>query len=405
MAVIILLGGKGMSLQEKMNQSMKYIEDNLSRDIDYSLVAGFINVSEWEYRRLFSFLTQTSLSEYIRRRRLTEASMDIQKGDKIMNVAQKYVYDSQAAFSRAYKNMHGISPSKARDKKTILNPYPPITFKLVLMEGIEMKDDNKRVIVGGYGDRYGMTIDLDEKNIHETNEHFWSTNGNETIGCLALPLYGAFTTEEECQLLGELADKKVLDICCGSGQSLLYAAQKKASELWGIDISKGQLDKTKKLLMENNYPVKLICSPMEKECGLPLNYFDVIYSVYGIGWTTDLEETFRRIASYLKKNGTFIFSWSHPIHKCVSVEYDSLNFKKSYFDESWYSLLLDGELISLSDRKLSTYINALAKAGFFIEELVEESHEELLKASASTFAKKAEMLPATFVIKAKKING
>ncbi len=45
----------------------------------------------------------------------------------------------------------------------------------------------------------------------------------------------------------------------------------------------------------------LICSPMEEECGIPENYFDFVYSVYAIGWTTDLEGTFRRIASYLKK--------------------------------------------------------------------------------------------------------
>lgn len=45
----------------------------------------------------------------------------------------------------------------------------------------------------------------------------------------------------------------------------------------------------------------LICSPMEEECGLPEDYFDFVYSVYAIGWTTDLEGTFSRIASYLKK--------------------------------------------------------------------------------------------------------
>lgn len=61
----------------------------------------------------------------------------------------------------------------------------------------------------------------------------------------------------------------------------------------------------------------MVCSPMEEECGVPKNYFDYVYSVYGIGWATDLEQTFSHIASYLKNDGVFIFSWSHPIHKCV----------------------------------------------------------------------------------------
>ena len=148
---------------------------------------------------------------------------------------------------------------------------------------------------------------------------------------------------------------------------------------------------------------KLICSPMEDECSIPKDYFDFVYSVYAIGWTTDLEGTFCRIASYLKKDGFFIFSWSHPIHKCVAAENDMLAFKKCYFDESWYSVSLDGGALSLSDRKLSTYVNALAKAGFVIEQMIEESDDDIIRNSNSDFAKKAKMLPVTFIVKARKL--
>ncbi len=53
--------------------------------------------------------------------------------------------------------------------------------------------------------------------------------------------------------------------------------------------------------------------------------------------------------------------------------------KKSYFDESWYSVSIDGNTLSLSDRKMSTYINALAKAGFVIEQMIEESQEDIIR--------------------------
>ncbi len=149
----------------------------------------------------------------------------------------------------------------------------------------------------------------------------------------------------------------------------------------------------------------LICSPMEEECGVPEDYFDFVYSIYAIGWTTDLEGTFGRIASYLKIDGVFIFSWSHPIHKCVAAEEDRLLFKRSYFDESWYSVSLGEGEIALSDRKLSTYVNALAKAGFVIEQLVEESDEDMMQSRDDNdgFARKARVLPVTFVIKARKL--
>jgi SAM-dependent methyltransferase len=197
----------------------------------------------------------------------------------------------------------------------------------------------------------------------------------------------------------------MLEIGCGNGQSLQYQGEHKASELWALDISEKQIEKAKQHLSSCGLSAKFICSPMEEECGIPVDYFDFVYSVYAIGWTTDLDGTFRRIASYLKKDGIFIFSWSHPIHKCVASENNMLVFKKCYFDESWYSVSLGESTLTLSDRKLSTYINALAKAGFVIEQMVEESDDDIIQSrgESNDYAKKAKMLPVTFVIKARKL--
>lgn len=267
------------------------------------------------------------------------------------------------------------------------------------------KNSGYRTNVIGAGEvGRAVSVDMDKNAIHKTNATFWDTKGTEILGATSLPLYGAFVSEEKCQLFGDVSGKKILEVGCGSGQSLQYLGERKAGELWGMDISENQLEKTAQLLTSCGLSAKLICSPMEEECGIPEDYFDFVYSVYAIGWTTDLEGTFSRIASYLKKDGAFIFSWSHPIHKCVVAENDMLAFKKCYFDESWYSVSLDESTLSLSDRKLSTYVNALSKAGFVIERMIEESDDELLQARGdhNDFAKKAKMLPVTFVIKARK---
>ncbi|WP_379158073.1 class I SAM-dependent methyltransferase [Paenibacillus sp. sgz5001063] len=250
-----------------------------------------------------------------------------------------------------------------------------------------------------------IPADMDKESIHKTNSIFWDTKGNEVLGATALPLYGAFVSEEKCQLFGEISGKKILEIGCGSGQSLQYLGDRQASELWGMDISDKQIEKTTQHLTSCGLSATLICAPMEDKCGIPEDYFDFVYSIYAIGWTTDLEGTFNRIASYLKKDGIFIFSWSHPIHKCVAAENNRLAFKKSYFDESWYSVSLEEGTLTLSDRKLSTYINALSKAGFVIEQMIEESDDDIMQArdDNSDFAKKAKMLPVTFVIKARKL--
>jgi len=243
-----------------------------------------------------------------------------------------------------------------------------------------------------------------EKNaVYETNILFWDTKGNDVLGATALPKYGAFISEEKHQLLSDIAGKKMLEIGCGSGHSLQYLGERKAGELWGMDISDKQLEKTKQHLEMHGLSAKLICSPMEEDCGIPKDYFDFVYSIYAIGWTTDLDGTFSQIDSYLKKDGIFIFSWSHPIHKCVATENNTFVFKKCYFDESWYSLSLGESILTLSDRKLSTYVNSLAKAGFIIEQMIEESDSEIIRNDNSDFAKKAQMLPVTFVIKARKL--
>lgn len=394
-----------MDWQTCMNRAMKYIDDNLSEKIDYAAAAQFMNCSEWEFRRIFSFITTIPLSEYIRRRRLTEAVSDIQNGWRIIDIAQRYGYDSQAAFSRAFRQWHGVTPSMARDKQAKLKLFPCLTFKLFLMEGIGMGGDSgQRTNIIGAGEAgCAVSVEMDRDMIHETNSIFWDVKGNDIIGTTALPSYGAFASEEELRLFGDVSDKKILEIACGRGHSLQYLGERNAAELWGMDISKEQIEKTKVYLTECGLSAELICAPMEEECGIPADYFDIVYSVYGIGWTTDLDSTLSRIASYLKKDGAFIFSWSHPIHKCVAAEYGSLLFKKCYFDESWYSVSIGGGVLSLSDRKLSTYVNALAKAGFVIEQMIEPANDGAANPEESDFAGKMRMLPAAFIIKARKL--
>lgn len=246
---------------------------------------------------------------------------------------------------------------------------------------------------------------MDSTSIHNINKNYWDTNADEWFGVTALPTYGVqFVTEDELKLFGDVSGKKMLDIGCGSGHSLKYHGDNNASELWGIDMSIKQIENANKYLIECGYTPKLINTPMEVECGIPRDYFDFVYSIYAIGWTTDLQRTFNLIASYLKKGGIFIFSWKHPLHHCVIVEEDKLVFKNSYFDEHWFTNRIDGGDINLCNRKISTYINALAKAGFIIEQMIEETDKEtMLSTPDDDRSKKAKMLPLSFIFKARKL--
>lgn len=246
---------------------------------------------------------------------------------------------------------------------------------------------------------------MEKEKILNTNKSYWDKNADSWFGVTALPKYGTkFATEDKLNLFGDVKGKKLLEICCGSGHSLKYHADHGAAELWGLDMSIKQIENAKKYLDDCGYRAKLINSPMEAECDIPKDYFDFVYSIYGIGWTTDLQGTFNRIASYLKKDGIFIFSWRHPMSHCVAVEDNKLIFKNSYLDENWYPLMMDDCETLLCDRKISTYINALIKAGFSIEEMVEETDKETMEKTSDLDdrSKKAKMLPLSFVFKARK---
>lgn len=133
-----------MDTLSSMNNALEYIEDNLTEEINYSKISKIAFCSEYHFKRMFSFLSGISLSEYIRRRRLTLAALDLKdKNLRIIDVAVKYGYTSADSFSRAFHSLHGILPSEARHESTQLKAYPRMTFQLSIKGGCEM---NYRIV-------------------------------------------------------------------------------------------------------------------------------------------------------------------------------------------------------------------------------------------------------------------
>lgn len=123
----------------RMNSAIKYIEDNITEEIDNDKVAEIACCSVYHFQRMFSFITEISLSEYIRRRRFTLAAFELQNSDaRILDIAVKYGYDSADSFSRAFQKLHGVTPSLARDKGVQLKVYPKISFHISIKGDVEM---------------------------------------------------------------------------------------------------------------------------------------------------------------------------------------------------------------------------------------------------------------------------
>ncbi len=245
------------------------------------------------------------------------------------------------------------------------------------------------------------------------NQKGWNEVASQFYGGTALPKYGPLAqTEDDLQLIDNLKGKAVLELGCGSGHTISYLAKvKEAGELWGIDLSQEQIRFTQEYLDQENICAHLFLASMDENPGIPEAHFDLVLSIYSLGWTPDLSRTLSLVYSYLKPGGSFIFSWEHPVYQCLNYREDigGYVFTRSYqkegpeIDSSW-----KGVEIVLYPRTLSTYLNAVIESGLVVDKLVESelnfklASEQDFKPDKWYSVPRAQLVPTTFIVKAHK---
>ena len=122
---------------ERLNAAINYIEEHLTDKIDYEQLGQIACCSSYHFQRMFTYMAGVPLSEYIRRRRMSLAAVDLQGSDaKIVDLASKYGYRSPTAFNRAFQTVHGVAPSLVRNEGVSVKSFPPVTFKITV-KGVE----------------------------------------------------------------------------------------------------------------------------------------------------------------------------------------------------------------------------------------------------------------------------
>lgn len=120
-----------MNMLERMNTTIEHIEEHLLEELHMPMIAKVAGTSESDIQKTFYALTGISIVEYVRRRRLSLAGYELQKGEQsVLEVALKYGYTSPDSFTRAFKQMHGITPSMVKKGGYLLKSYGKITFVL-----------------------------------------------------------------------------------------------------------------------------------------------------------------------------------------------------------------------------------------------------------------------------------
>lgn len=122
-----------------LQNSINYIEENITEELDYNRIAQEMNISGFYFQKIFSIMCGFTLGEYIRNRRLTLAGNELlNTNEKIIDIALKYGYDTPEGFTRAFTRFHGITPIQARKKSAVLKSFSRLSISISLKGGNSM---------------------------------------------------------------------------------------------------------------------------------------------------------------------------------------------------------------------------------------------------------------------------
>jgi AraC family transcriptional regulator len=158
----------------RMTRALEYLEAHLTEELSAEAAARIACASAFHFQRMFLILTGFTVGEYVRNRRLTLAAQElVVTGAKVIDVALKYGYDTPESFTRAFRKLHGITPSAARRPGVKLKGYPRLSFQITLKG--ERAMDYKIVakpafkVVG-----QGIKVSTQGKQNFELIPQFWS---------------------------------------------------------------------------------------------------------------------------------------------------------------------------------------------------------------------------------------
>ncbi|MDO5394060.1 MAG: helix-turn-helix domain-containing protein [Mycoplasmatota bacterium] len=199
-----------MNIYKSLNNITKYIDDNLDKEISYETMAKIIGVNIFTLQKIFSLLTNVSLADYIRKRKLSVAGADIYTNKlKVMEAAIKYGYESATSFSRAFELFHKVKPSLVTKQSTLVE-FPRIVFdenqKITSTMAYEIVELSELNLFGKYITTTNLTIENDAPNFFQDFRKKYEEEYGE-------PQYGMITysnpCREECEQYYVLYDKEI----------------------------------------------------------------------------------------------------------------------------------------------------------------------------------------------------
>lgn len=180
------------------------------------------------------------------------------------------------------------------------------------------------------------------------------------------------------ELIGNVKDKKILDLGCGAGGHDRKLIELGAKSVLGIDISTNMIEEARRQTNSDKIKYRILSMNNLEEID---EKFDLVVSSLAIHYIEDYDGLCKKVYNLLNDGGEFIFSCGHPMDSAVILNnvpkrYVILDGKK-YFLISDYNnegkrtshWIIDG--VVTYHRNMSHIVNGLIEAGFTIERLNE----------------------------------
>jgi len=207
-------------------------------------------------------------------------------------------------------------------------------------------------------------------------------------------------TEAELRLLGNLENKRVLELGCGGGPNAVAMA-KQGARVIAVDDSEEQVAHARRLVEREETKIELRHGDLADLAFVRADTIDVALSVYALGAVADLDRVFRQVHRVLRPEAPLVISIPHPAFRIVDAYGNPPILRRSYYDRTPIPWVVGTEAGSDHPLTIGDLFTSLSRANFRVDQVLEP---EPLRATprGRHWTEAMRWVPSTLIVRARK---